>query len=199
MRPSCRAAGEAPKGTQERGGQPGRGPRGRSSPGPGRGRRAQEGTGHLPTVPGPPRRRRASRPDQAAGHGAHRPALRRRARRLHGLHRVHQLPRRLPSQCRVCVAHLAAPQAQDPRRGPRDLPAHRGRVWRRPGHEEERYVPVQALASDPEGWAFPHGKERIGKAWGVPSTWGSRTCQVSTLTASHSPLQLSPTPCHTTA
>ena len=149
----------------------------RTSPGPGQGRRAQEGTGRLPALPGPSRWRRASWPDQATGHGAHRPALWRRARRLHRLHRVSQLPWRLPGQRRVRVAHLAAPQAQDPRRGPRDLSAHRGRVWRRPGHEEERYVSVQALASNPEGWAFQHGMERIGGAWGVRSTWEPRTCE----------------------
>ena len=83
------------------------------------------------------------------GHGTHRPALRRGARRLHGLHRVPQLPRRLPGQCGVRVAHLPAPQAQDPRRGPRDLPAHRGRVRRRPGHAQEWYVPIDAGPQPP--------------------------------------------------
>lgn len=114
--------------------------------GPGGGRPRQDGVLRASEAAAgpagrPPTRLGLTRP---TGRGTHRPALRRRARRLHGLHRVPQLPRRLPGQRGVRVAHLPTPQAQDPRRGPRDLPARRGRVWRRPGHAQERYVPPEA-------------------------------------------------------
>ena len=61
--------------------------------------------------------------------------------RVHGLHWVTELPRELPRQRGMHLEHQPAQQTQDPHRGAGDLPALRGRVWRRVGDEEELWVP----------------------------------------------------------
>lgn len=53
-----------------------------------------------------------------------RPAVRRRARGFHRLHRVSQLPWKLPGQRGVYLDHQPSAQAQDPHRCPGDLPAY---------------------------------------------------------------------------
>lgn len=67
----------------------------------------------------------------------YRPAVRRRARGFHWLHRVAQLPWKLPGQCGVYVDHQPTAQAQDPHRCPRDLSAYRGWVRRLFSHEKK--------------------------------------------------------------
>lgn len=55
---------------------------------------------------------------------SHRPTVWRRAGRFHRLHRVPQLPGKLPRQRGVHVDHQPTPQTQDPHRRSRNLPAY---------------------------------------------------------------------------
>jgi hypothetical protein len=73
----------------------------------------------------------------------HRPTLWRRAGRFQWLHRVAQLPRKLSGQRGVHLDDQPSTQTQDPHRGPRDLPAHWGWVWRLSGYEKKLWVSFQ--------------------------------------------------------